>query len=125
MLRYTLLSVIALSAFAQPPVRTYVDAHQAEILREFVDLLAIPNVAKDSNNIRRNADLIQKMMGLRGIPTRLLETAGAPPVVFGEIETPGATRTLIFYAHYDGQPVDPKEWTGGNPFAPTLRSALI
>ena len=108
-----------------PPVRVYVDAHQPEILHEFTELLAIPNVASDRSTIRRNADAIQKMMGLRGIPSRLLETPGAPPVVFGEIVTPNAKRTLIFYAHYDGQPVEAKEWAGGNPFAPTLRDALI
>jgi len=28
----------------------------------------------------------------------------------GEIESPGAARTLVFYAHYDGQPLDPNEW---------------
>src|SRR5207248_5495401 len=39
-----------------------------------------------------------------------LEVPGAPPVVYGEISTPGAVRTIIFYAHYDGQPLDPKEW---------------
>jgi acetylornithine deacetylase/succinyl-diaminopimelate desuccinylase-like protein len=125
MLFFLVLLATSLPVLAQQPVRVYVEAHQPEILREFVDLLAIPNVASDRNNIRRNAALLQKMMGLRGIPTRLLETTGAPPVVFGEIETPGASRTLIFYAHYDGQPVDPKEWAGGNPFAPVLRSATI
>jgi acetylornithine deacetylase/succinyl-diaminopimelate desuccinylase-like protein len=102
MLLFLVLLATFLPVLAQPPVRVYVEAHEPEILREFVDLLAIPNVASDRNNIRRNAALVQKMMGLRGIPTRLLETPGAPPVVFGEIETPGATRTLIFYAHYDG-----------------------
>lgn len=129
MLRFVVLAVVLtvifLPAYAQPPVRAYVDSHQPEILREFTELLAIPNVASDRSNLRRNADAIQKMMGLRGIPSRLLETPGAPPVVFGEIVTPGAKRTLIFYAHYDGQPVDAKEWAGGNPFAPTLRDALI
>ena len=35
---------------------------------------------------------------------------GAPPAVYGEILTPGAARTIVFYAHYDGQPLDPKEW---------------
>ncbi|MFN0120130.1 MAG: M20/M25/M40 family metallo-hydrolase, partial [Blastocatellia bacterium] len=49
----------------------------------------------------------------------------APPVVYGEINVPGATRTLIFYAHYDGQPVEPAKWAGGDPFAPTLRSASL
>src|SRR4051812_43165690 len=116
---------LSIPVLAQVPVRTYVNAHQLEILREFTTLLAVPNVAADPVNIRRNADLIQKMMTQRGIATRLLEAAGVPPVVFGEIVTPGASRTLIFYAHYDGQPVEAKEWAGGNPFAPTLRSALI
>ena len=125
MLRFLVVAATFMPAFAQPSVRTYVEAHQAEILKEFTELVAIPNVASDRSNIGRNADLIQKMLGLRGIPSRLLQTAGAPPVVFGEIETAGAKRTLTFYAHYDGQPVDAKEWAGGNPFAPTLRSAML
>ena len=48
----------------------------------------------------------------------------APPVVFGEIDTPGAARTVIFYAHYDGQPLDPKEWTTP-PWQPVLRDDRI
>ena len=123
--RFLLLAACCFQSAAQTQVRTYVDAHQPEILRELTELLAVPNVASDRENIRRNAELIRKMMGQRGVPTRLLETAGAPPVVFGEIKTPGAQRTLVFYAHYDGQPVDPKEWAGGNPFQPTLRSGMI
>ena len=37
----------------------------------------------------------------------MLETPGSPPAVYGELRTPGATRTIVMYAHYDGQPVDP------------------
>src|SRR5262249_31111191 len=55
------------------------------------------------------------------VKTRLLEVAGAPPVVFGELPAPGATRTLIFYAHYDGQPLDPMEWATP-PWQPVLRN---
>jgi acetylornithine deacetylase/succinyl-diaminopimelate desuccinylase-like protein len=64
------------------------------------------------------------MMQARGIKTRLLTAAGANPVVYGELATPGATRSIVFYAHYDGQPVNEGEWSSP-PFAPVLRSKLV
>jgi len=48
-----------------------------------------------------------------------------PPAVFAELKTPGATRTLILYAHYDGQPTDPKQWSGSLPWQPVFRSAAL
>jgi hypothetical protein len=32
------------------------------------------------------------------------ETVNSTPAVYGEVLVPGAKQTLIFYAHYDGQP---------------------
>jgi acetylornithine deacetylase/succinyl-diaminopimelate desuccinylase-like protein len=95
--------------------------HERAIVDEFIDLLRVPNIASDRDNIRRNAELIAQMMQKRGIESRLLTVEGANPVVFGRIDTPGATRTLVFYAHYDGQPLDPADWLTP-PFTPTLRS---
>ena len=46
------------------------------------------------------------------------------PLVYGELIVPGATRTLGIYAHYDGQPVDPSNWTHP-PFEPTLYTASM
>jgi len=60
-------------------------------------------------------------MQRRGIATRLLETPGGPPVVYGELKAPKATRTIVLYAHYDGQPVNASEWQGGAPFTPAFR----
>ncbi|HEY8458906.1 MAG TPA: M20/M25/M40 family metallo-hydrolase, partial [Blastocatellia bacterium] len=82
-------------------------------------------MATDAANIGRNARLISQMLERRGVKTRLLEIPEAPPVVYGEINAPGATRTLIFYLHYDGQPVEPAKWVGGDPFKPILRSAPL
>ena len=92
-------------------VRAWRVAHALPILEEFAGLLALPNQASDSVNIRRNAAAIQAMYEKRGVSTRLLEAPGSPPVVFGEKKTPGATRTILIYVHYDGQPVRPAEWT--------------
>jgi acetylornithine deacetylase/succinyl-diaminopimelate desuccinylase-like protein len=108
-----------------PPnqIRAYREAHESEILEEFAAFLSIPNVASDGNNIRKNASAVLDMMRRRGIETRLLE-GGGPPAVFGELRVPGATRTLAFYAHYDGQPVDPAKWSD-DPFKPTLRDGPV
>ncbi|HET9533224.1 MAG TPA: M20/M25/M40 family metallo-hydrolase, partial [Blastocatellia bacterium] len=100
-------------------VRAYRQAHESEIMAEFIDLLSIPNVASDDANIRRNAALLIEMMGRRGIQARLLEGKG-PPSVFGELKVPGATRTIGLYAHYDGQPADASKWES-DPFKPVLR----
>jgi acetylornithine deacetylase/succinyl-diaminopimelate desuccinylase-like protein len=105
--------------------RAYRQSHEHEIVSEFANLLSIPNIATDTANIRRNAELIARMLEKRGVKPRFLEVADAPPVVYGEINTPGATRTIIFYAHYDGQPVEPEKWVGREPFKPVLRSASL
>ncbi|GAB2569652.1 M20/M25/M40 family metallo-hydrolase [Spirosoma areae] len=95
---------------------------------EYRQFLAIPNVSSDSANIRKNAAFIQQMMQQRGIPATLLEgpSPGTGPAVFGEVRTPGATKTVIFYAHYDGQPVNPKQWAEGlQPFTPVFITAPV
>jgi acetylornithine deacetylase/succinyl-diaminopimelate desuccinylase-like protein len=104
-------------------VRTYRQSHEHQILRELIDLLSIPNVAADISNIRKNAAMLTEMMARRGIEARLLEGRGSP-AVFGELRTPGATRTIGFYAHYDGQPVDASQWAS-DPFKPVLRDKPV
>jgi acetylornithine deacetylase/succinyl-diaminopimelate desuccinylase-like protein len=93
-------------------------------LAELADFLAIPNVASDTANIRRNAERLAGMMRERGIDVRLLEEQGAPPVVYGELSVPGAKRTLLVYAHYDGQPVEPDRWAS-DPWTPVLRAGRL
>ncbi|HEX5707087.1 MAG TPA: M20/M25/M40 family metallo-hydrolase [Pyrinomonadaceae bacterium] len=106
-------------------VGQYRRANEHRILREFVELLSLPNVASDRAAIRKNAAHLVELMRRRGLAPRLLESSNtdAPPVVYGEWNAEGATRTLVFYAHYDGQPTDPQEWRAGSPWQPTLRSA--
>ena len=120
-----LLTCLAAVAIAQTnpaalAARQWRQQHERAIVDEFFSLLALPNVSRDAANIQRNAEAVAKMMEQRGVPARLVTVPGANPVVFGEIRTPGARRTVVFYAHYDGQPLDPKEWASP-PFSPVLR----
>lgn len=105
-------------------VRGYREANEARIVAELRDFLAIPNNADDAVNIRRNADFLVAMLTKRGVSARLLETEGSPPAVYGELSAPGATRTIVLYAHYDGQPVDSSRWTS-SPWVPVLRSRAL
>ena len=106
-------------------VREYRMDNEDRIIRELTEFLAIPNVASDTPNIQKNAAHLVEMLEARGIETHPLPISGRGPVVFGKLITPEAKRTVIFYAHYDGQPVDPAAWTDGKPFEPALRNAAI
>lgn len=94
--------------------------HEREIIAEFTALLAIPNLASDPSNIQKNAAAVKAMLEKRGLATRLLTLGGAPPIVVGDLAAPGRTRTIAFYAHYDGQPVDVTQWKGA-PWTPVMR----
>lgn len=128
-----LFMVVALTALAraQAPdaaravqaVRVYREANEARVLMELRDLLAIPNVAADSVNIRRNAAALVAMLERRGARARLLETGG-PPLVYGEIGD-AARPAVLFYCHYDGQPTDPARWATRDPWRPALYTAAL
>ena len=115
--------LISLGQTSQQKINQYRKENEKKIIDEYVRFVAIPNVTRDTSNILRNAAFIKMMMEQRGIKAELLDgtTPKVNPVVFGEIKVPGAKTTLSFYAHYDGQPVNPAKWTGGlQPFNPVF-----
>ncbi len=105
-------------------VRAYRQAHEAEVVGELLELVRLPNRAADSEDIRRNALHLVRLLEARGVSARLLEGAPGPPAVYGELAAPGAERTVVLYAHYDGQPVVAERWLTP-PFEPAVRSAAV
>lgn len=117
------LSISSSSQNVQGKIKQFTKENQNKLIDEYRQFVSIPNVTKDTPNIRRNVEFIKQMMESRGIKTELLygKTPNVNPVVFGEIKVPDAKYTLAFYAHYDGQPVNPQKWTGGlKPFEPVF-----
>ncbi len=96
---------------------------EAHIIRDFVELLSIPNVASNLPDMERNAEHIRRLLDSRGFSTRRLSAGGAP-YVYAELKNPGAAETLLIYAHFDGQPVQEENWAY-SPFSPTLLDAPI
>lgn len=127
-IRLLAIAVMMLSATsATAGVPQWIESNRARILQDYAALLAIPNVASDTVNIERNAKHLMEMMRERDLSPRLLEVpgGGGPPAVYGEWRVPGARETIVFYAHYDGQPVTAKDWTSTAPFTPVLRTARL
>ena len=117
-----LLATTSQAATVSSEVRAYREAHAKEILEEFTTLLSMPNVATNVADIERNAQAIVHDLEQRGFKARLLSAGPAtPPAVYGVLEVPGATRTVLFYAHYDGQPVAQPEWRS-SPWKPVVRA---
>jgi acetylornithine deacetylase/succinyl-diaminopimelate desuccinylase-like protein len=121
---------LSATAYGAEPEREAIDAwtrsHQHALLDEYEGFLRLPNVANDRAAIRANAEALLQMMERRGLSPRLLENAdrSAPPAVYGEWRVPGATRTVVLYAHYDGQPVDAAEWAS-DPWVPVWRRGRL
>ncbi|MDG2090445.1 MAG: M20/M25/M40 family metallo-hydrolase [Gammaproteobacteria bacterium] len=117
--------------FAQNPspleisqlINDYRASMETVIINDFVDLLALPNVAQNQADMDVNADHITSLLEQRGFTTQRLQSGGSP-YVYAEMMQPGATETLLLYAHYDGQPVQVENWAYP-PFTPTLLDAPL
>ena len=129
--RYLYLLVYMLSVAlvsAQPVDRgildQYIRLNEKKWLKQYLDFVSIPNLAVDRIGIQRNAGFIMDLMKESGIESvQLLEAdqLNVPPAIYGQVKVPNAKQTIVFYAHYDGQPVDATQWLPGwQPFEPLI-----
>ena len=112
-------SVLELSA----AINDYRSENERRIIDDFVALLSLPNIATNLDDMERNVVHINELLEARGFTTQRLQSGGAP-YIYAELMAPQATETVLIYAHFDGQPVLPEEWTYP-PFSPTLLDAPL
>src|SRR5690606_14615459 len=94
-----------------------------EYIKELIEFTSIPNNVYDPYQITNNANFLKSFMEGKGVKTELLETPTNRPLVFGELNTPGAEQTILIYSHFDGVPVEEDEWYSP-PYRPVLRKSL-
>lgn len=103
-------------------------------------LIRQPSISATHEGLEECAILLSNMMNNAGINTELLyldpldemrvnsgNPCKIPPIVFGEIRSkinPDG-KTILFYNHYDVQPVDPLEKWNDDPFSGKLEGDLI
>jgi acetylornithine deacetylase/succinyl-diaminopimelate desuccinylase-like protein len=91
-------------------------------IQEFFDMLALPNDSIKADDIRKNADWLEAAFRKRGFATKQLANNGKP-LVLAEYsrQVPGA-KTILFYMHFDGQPVLPEQWAQKSPWIAVLKA---
>jgi acetylornithine deacetylase/succinyl-diaminopimelate desuccinylase-like protein len=102
--------------------KTYsaIEAHAERAVALLERLCRQPSVSAEGLGLEEMAELTAAAMQEYGLKAELLPTDEGPPLVYGEMPGRGP-HTLLFYNHYDVQPVDPLgEWTSP-PFEPTRR----
>jgi acetylornithine deacetylase/succinyl-diaminopimelate desuccinylase-like protein len=109
-------------------VLDYINVHRDRYVEELKQYLAIPSISalpQHAADVRRAAEWTGQSLrdaGLDGV--RLIETPGNP-VVYGEwLGAPGKP-TMLYYGHYDVQPVDPVNLWTTPPFEATVRDGEI
>jgi acetylornithine deacetylase/succinyl-diaminopimelate desuccinylase-like protein len=118
---HMLATFLALGLAAAPAAVDFERAAQAN-LPEFLQLLAIPDVADQPADIRRNAEFLKAAFEKRGFHAQLLDNPAQRPLVFAELRSPRkGARTILYYIHFDGQPVVPAEWAQKSPFEPVVK----
>jgi acetylornithine deacetylase/succinyl-diaminopimelate desuccinylase-like protein len=101
----------------------YVDGHADRFMDQLKELCSQPSIAAQGVGMPEAAQIVLKMLRGIGADARLIEVAGGPPVVYGEIGE--GERTLIIYDHYDVQPPEPLELWDSEPFSPEVREGFL
>jgi acetylornithine deacetylase/succinyl-diaminopimelate desuccinylase-like protein len=103
-------------------VDAYRHTHETAIVDQLAEFVRLKSVAADPEGLQAAAHFLEQSLQSRGFDVKALTAVpGMAPVVFGALKSPHAKRTVIYYAHYDGQPVTPSQWSS-DPFEPVMRS---
>ena len=106
----------------------FINTRRDRYVDELKTLLAIPSISalpEHQGDVRKCAEWVADQMRRIGLENvRLIETAGNP-VVYGDWLHAEGAPTILFYGHYDVQPVDPLELWQSPPFEATIRDGEI
>jgi acetylornithine deacetylase/succinyl-diaminopimelate desuccinylase-like protein len=109
-------------------VLAYIESNQDRFLEELKEFLRIPSISNNAENkkdVLRCAHYVADQLRQIGMEQAQLFPTTGHPIVYGEWLGAPDQPTVLFYGHYDVQPVDPLElWTSA-PFEPSIRNGEI
>jgi acetylornithine deacetylase/succinyl-diaminopimelate desuccinylase-like protein len=108
-----------------PAVKEFIHENQDRFLQDIARLVRQPSVSATNEGVDECAILVRKMVEEIGGTTKTLKMDGAPPLIYGEIVKSPSSKTILFYNHYDVQPVEPLSLWRSPPFEPEIRDGRM
>ncbi len=112
---------------ASEKVLAYLEANLSHHVEQLCDFLRIPSISSQSDHAddtRRAAQFVAGELEELGLTVEIIEMGGHP-LVYAQTELKPERKTLLFYGHYDVQPVDPLDLWDNPPFDPVIKDGVI
>lgn len=96
------------------------------LVSELQTLIQQPSVSAKNEGIEECAQLVKKILEKSGIKSEILRLKNVAPLVYGEVKSKkNPNKTLMFYNHYDVQPVEPFDLWDDPPFSGKIKGNKI
>lgn len=109
-------------------VISFINSNKEQYVEELKDFLRIPSISTNPENkadVARCAQYVSDQMNKSGLQNIQIIPTPGHPIVYGEwLGAPGKP-TILYYGHYDVQPVDPVNLWSSGPFEPTIKDGYI
>lgn len=93
----------------------------ASVFPDYFELLSMPSDSIKPEDIQKNAAWLVKAFEKRGFKARELDNKGKPLVFAAYGGNTGKRPTILFYIHFDAQPVIPSQWSQKDPWSPVVK----
>jgi len=104
----------------------HIDSHMPQLVSELQTLIQQPSVSAKNEGIEECAQLVKKILEKSGIKSEILRLKNVAPLVYGEVKSKkNPNKTLMFYNHYDVQPVEPFDLWDDPPFSGKIKGNKI
>jgi len=104
----------------------HIDSHMPGLVSELQTLIQQPSVSAKNEGIEECAQLVKKILEKSGIKSEILRLKNVAPLVYGEVKSKkNPNKTLMFYNHYDVQPVEPFDLWDDPPFSGKIKGNKI
>ena len=111
-----------------PDYIEYIESHKDEYEKDLFELLSIPSISSQSEHdgdVAKTAQWICDRLTSMNLDAQVVETTGHP-AVFAQTKNPNPdVPTILFYGHYDVQPVDPLNLWKTPPFEPVINDGFV